>query len=97
MPHEYDFVAKSQLSEPIENLSRNSAYFTKLDKEKNGLTKVALRERSASVEIPIDLVIRAYKEEHFGKEHFEESYDSEYKKKIGPLKIVRLPSDRSIP
>ena len=98
MPHEFDFVDnKSSLSVP-ENLSHNSAYLTRYDKDnQNKMDRVHLRERSGSQEIPTDLVVRAYKLTKFGKEHFDESYDSEYKKKIGPLKIVRLPSDRSIP
>ena len=33
----------------------------------------------------------------FGIEHIEKSFTSSYKKKIGPLKIRRLPSDRSAP
>jgi len=33
----------------------------------------------------------------FGLEHLQKSFTSSYKKKIGPLNILRLPSGRSIP
>ena len=59
MPHEYEYIAKSSLSDSV--ASRNSAYGTKYDPEALEYNKVQLRERSGSTEVPQEQVQRWYK------------------------------------
>lgn len=58
--------------------------------------EVVPRKRSASSDLELMKVELLNKKELFGKAMLDAS-DCTNKKKVGPLKIIRLPSDRSIP
>ena len=60
--------------------------------------KVMLRQRSKSLDAGSDFLEEYNMKTKFGMQYYEvESNPSSNRKKVGPLKIIRLPSDRSMP
>ena len=60
--------------------------------------KVQLRPRSKSLDAGSEFLENYNVNTKFGKQYYEvESNPSSNRKKVGPLKIIRLPSDRSLP
>ena len=98
MPHDFQYrakkhVTKSDLSQRNSELYTDPKYSQYSDK--NIHRKVRLRKKCNSVDNYDALLEEWNLKNKFGKEHYAISVSSNRRKKVGPLKIIRLPSERS--